>query len=167
MRYGWPRRDSMTSTYAVRDGGGVAFEDGADRGRILVFGRETGGRYGLMGYLVAAREESAGRRAPQFNPHRHATIEETFLVQSGSLLFLLGEDVIELAAGDFVRAPAGIRHGYANISGRDVRLLVSFHPGGFEELFLKYRSDQHPAPAPNGFIEDATRLFASEFEAPG
>lgn len=43
-------------------------------------------------------------------------------------------------------------------------MLVSFHPGGFEELFLRHRSDQHPAPRPLGFVEDAVRMFGSEFE---
>ena len=67
-------------------------------------------------------------------------------------------------AGDFVRVPPGVRHGYANVSGAEVDLLVSFHPGGFEELFVKYRSDQEPAPLNDGFIDEATRLYASEFE---
>jgi hypothetical protein len=45
-----------------------------------------------------------------------------------------------------------------------LKLLVSFVPGGFEELFVTHRSDQEPPPPPNGFIVDATRDFASEFE---
>jgi hypothetical protein len=39
----------MTSDLIVRHGAdSAAFEDGPDRGRILVFGRDTGGAYGLM-----------------------------------------------------------------------------------------------------------------------
>jgi mannose-6-phosphate isomerase-like protein (cupin superfamily) len=155
----------MTTKYAVRTDEGITFEDGDDRGRILVFGHETGGQYGLMEYRVASRAANAAAEAETFSPHRHNTIEETFLVRRGNLRFLLGTEVIELAAGDFVRVPPGVRHGYANVSGQDVDLLISFHPGGFEELFLKYRSDQHPAPAPDGFVADATAHFASEFEA--
>ena len=157
----------MTSELAVRASDGVSFEDGGDRGRILVFGHETGGRYGLMEYLVSGDQAVASDAATNFYPHRHNAIEETFLLRRGHLRFLLGDDVIELGPGDFVRVPPGVRHGYANVSGEEVDLLVSFHPGGFEELFLKHRSDQHPAPPPNGFIEDATLLFASEFEVTG
>jgi hypothetical protein len=36
-------------------------------------------------------------------------------------------------------------------------------PGGFEELFVQYRTDQ-PAPSGDGFVADAHRLFATEFE---
>jgi hypothetical protein len=42
--------------------------------------------------------------------------------------------------------------------------LVSFHPGGFEALFLKHRTDQETPPSPTGFTDDATAFFASEFE---
>ena len=140
--------------------GGVPFEDGPDRGRILVSGAETGGRYSLMEYRVAA---STGP-AESYGPHRHREIEETFLVRSGSLEFLLGDTVTTLKAGDFVRVPPGTRHGYANISGEPVELLVSFHPGGFEQLFLKYRTDRDGPVEGEGFVADATRDFASEFE---
>ena len=154
----------MSHDLIVRTGDGVAFEDGRDRGRVLVFGHQTDGRYALMEYVVAARETAADDDVPDYGAHRHADIEETFLVRRGSLRFLLGEEAIDLKAGDFVRAPAGVRHGYANVSGAEVELLISVHPGGFEELFLTHRTDQNPAPSPNGFVDDARRRFASEFE---
>lgn len=139
--------------------GGVAFEDGADRGRIIVFGRDTGGRYSLMSWIVAP----ATAEAPSYGAHRHQEIEETFMVREGSLEFLLGDEVRVLQAGDFVRVPPGVRHGYINRSGAPVELLVGFHPGGFEELFVRYRTDQEAIPAP-GFVAEATRRYASRFE---
>ena len=142
---------------------GVPFEDGDDRGRILVFGRDTGGRYGMMEWTVAA-----GTSPPlgdqSYGAHLHRDIEETFLVRSGTLQFLLGDDVMTLTTGEVVRVPPGVRHGYANISGQPVDLLVSFHPGGLEELFLKYRTDGDGPEPGDGFIADASRLYASEFE---
>lgn len=148
-------------TWIVSSSGGVPFEDGPDRGRILVSGADTGGRYGLMEWTVAA----AMAPAESYGAHRHGQIEETFLVRSGSLEFLLGDEVTTLQAGDFVRVPPGTRHGYANVSGAPVELLVSFHPGGFEELFVRYRTDRDGPPEGDGFIADATRDFGSEFEA--
>ncbi len=148
----------------VKAGDGVAFEDGDDSGRILISARETDGRYSLMEYRVAARPTGVGQDLPNFGAHRHNDIEETFLVRRGRLRFLLGQDVFDLQAGDFVRVPPGLRHGYANLSGENVELLVGFHPGGFEELFVIHRTDQNPPPSPTGFLEDATLLFASEFE---
>lgn len=143
---------------------GTAFEDGDDRGRVLVFGRDTGGRYSLMEYVAAANAPLGPGESPHFGAHRHNEIEETFLVRSGRLTFLLDESVIELGPGDFVRVPPGTRHGYSNLSGEPVHLLVSFHPGGFEDLFVRHRSDQTPPPPPLGFVEDAVRRFNSEFE---
>jgi quercetin dioxygenase-like cupin family protein len=143
---------------------GSRFEDRDDKGRVLVFGRQTGGRYSLMEFVVSPRPAVCDGSSPEYGPHRHREIEETFLVRRGKLHFLLGEDVFEMGPGDFVRVPAGTRHGFANLSGQAVDLLVSFHPGGFEELFLKHRTDQEPPPSPTGFVDDATKLFASEFE---
>ena len=140
---------------------GVAFEDGPDCGRVLLFGRDTGGRHSLMEYRVAVRE--AVDRA-DFGVHRHGDIEETFLVRRGTLRFLLGEEEFDLTEGDLVSVPPGMRHGFVNRSGEPVDLLVAFHPGGFEELFITHRSDQSPPPRPNGFVEDARRRFASVFE---
>jgi len=154
----------MPDDATVRTGEGVAFEDGDDRGCILVFGHQTGGRYSLMEYVVAARPPIETAEPPNFGAHRHLDIEETFLVRRGRLRFLLGTDVFDIEPGDFVRVPAGVRHGYANVSGDEVDLLVSFHPGGFEELFVTHRSDQTPPPSPTGFVDDAVRLFASDFE---
>ena len=155
----------MTGNTTVRACEGVAFEDGDDRGRVLVFGHETGGRYSLMEYIVSAQSPIQGAEPLNFGAHRHRDIEETFMVRRGRLRFLLGTDVFDLEAGDFVRVPSGVRHGYANVSGDEVDLLVSFHPGGFEELFVTHRSDQNPPPSPTGFIDDAVRLFGSEFES--
>ena len=143
---------------------GVAFEDGVDSGRVLVFGHQTGGRYSLMEFIVATRPQASDAHPSNFGPHRHLDIEETFLVRRGSLRFLLGEEIFDLGEGDFVRVPPGVRHGFVNVSGRQVDLLVSFHPGGFEELFITHRSDQNPPPSPTGFMDDAVRLFGSEFE---
>jgi len=137
------------------------FEDGPDRGRILVSGDDTGGRWSLMEYEVAARPAD---EPLAYGPHLHHGIEETFVVQAGALRFLLGDEVRDLGPGDRVSVPPGMRHGFANVSGAPVKLLVSFHPGGFEQLFVRHRTDQDPAPAADGFLVEATRDWASEFE---
>ncbi len=145
----------------VSTDGGLTFEDGEDRGRIIVSSDATDGAYSVMAWTVAPAVEATNLG---FGPHRHNGIDETFLVQSGQLEFLLGEDVSLLSAGDFVRVPAGTRHGYRNCSGTPVDLVVTFVPGGFEELFVTHRTDQEPAPDSAGFVADATRNFDSSFE---
>lgn len=151
----------MTSEFAVLQDAGVRFEDGPDHGRILVSGSDTGGRYSLMTYVAAPIPPSA---PVSYGPHRHREIEETFFLRTGRLDFLLGEAVIPMGPGDFVRVPPGVRHGFANTSGAPAELLVSFHPGGFEALFVKYRTDGGDPAGGAGFLAEATLRYASEFE---
>jgi mannose-6-phosphate isomerase-like protein (cupin superfamily) len=138
---------------------GLSFEDGPDRARIIVSGDDTGGRYSLMEWTVAPSDQSG------FGAHVHQVCEETFLIRSGRLDFLLGDTVTTLGPGDFVRAPAGVRHGYRNASGEPVEMLVGFLPAGLEMLFVKYRTDGDGPAQGEGFVADATRLFDSEFES--
>jgi mannose-6-phosphate isomerase-like protein (cupin superfamily) len=154
----------MPTARDVSKANGTHFQDGEDHGRVLVFGRETAGRYSLMEYIVAPRSPTERRARASYGVHRHLEIEETFVVQEGRLEFLLADKVLTLGPGDFVRVPAGTRHGFANRSGKPVRLLVTFCPGGFEDLFVRHRSDQEPPPRPLGFIEEAVIRFGSVFE---
>ena len=149
----------MTETTHVGTADGLAFRDGQDHGRILVSGQETGGRYSLLEWTVAPTADPVS-----YGPHRHREIEETFLIRSGRLEFLLNDQITSMGAGDFVRVPPGTRHGYANTSGQPVEMLVSFYPGGFEQLFVKYRTDAATPLDGIGFITDAIADFASEFE---
>lgn len=134
------------------------FEDGPDRGRVLISGESTNYAYSLMELTIAPRAADVG-----FGPHVHNDIEEVFYVRGGALDFLLGADVTPLRVGDVVRVPPGARHGYRNISGEPVDLLVWFSPGGFENLFVKYRTDQ-PTVDSEGFVREATSRFNSLFE---
>jgi len=150
----------MTAELIVRrDDDRGAFADGLDRARVLVFAADTGGVYGLMEWTVAPAAAPGGGHGA----HRHRGCEETFYVRDGTLEFLLGEAIVTLRAGDFVRAPAGVRHGYANRTDRPVELLISFHPGGLESLLHKYRSDGGDPAGETGFMAEAAALFGSEF----
>ncbi len=136
------------------------FEDGDDRARIVISGDETHGAYSIMEWRVApALSES---EPAEYGAHMHRECEETFLITSGALEFLIGDEIVVLSEGDFVRAPKGVRHGYRNVSGKPVDMIVSFVPAGLERLFLKYRTDHLAIPEP-GFIAEATRDHASEF----
>lgn len=144
--------------------GGTAFEAGDDRARIIVSANDSDGRYSMLEWTVAAGDSSQDEPR-DYGPHLHRRCEETFLIQSGDLEFLIGDEVVTLHSGDFVRVPPGVRHGYQNVSGKPVEMLVTFTPGGIEELFLKYRSDQTETRGA-GFVSDATRYHGSEFGLP-
>ena len=142
--------------------GGVSFEDGKDRARLIVSGDDTDGAYSLLEWCVGPGAQLAADVARDYGAHRHRECEEAFLVTSGELEFLLGNAVNVFRAGDFIRVPKGVRHGYQNTSGKPVDMLVTFVPAGLEQLFVKYRTDQPETPGP-GFVEEATRDHASEF----
>jgi mannose-6-phosphate isomerase-like protein (cupin superfamily) len=148
----------VTPELIIDSNGGVAFEDGPDRGRVLISGESTDNAYSLMELTVAIRGGEVG-----FGPHLHHDIEELFVVRKGTLEFLLGSDVTHLSEGDAVRVPPGVRHGYRNTSGAPVELLVWFTPGGFEQLFVTYRTDQ-PNLDEEGFVAEATGRVNSQFE---
>lgn len=140
--------------------GDLRFAVGDDCGRIVVSSAATGGASSVMEWTVAPAADSESG----FGPHAHGALEETFLVRAGELEFLLGDDVTTISAGDFICVPAGVRHGYRNRTGKPVDLLVTFVPGGFEELFVRYRTDQAGEVDPDGFVADATRDFQTVFE---
>jgi mannose-6-phosphate isomerase-like protein (cupin superfamily) len=153
----------MSEGMIVGAAAGTAFEDAPDRGRVILSGADTDGAYSLMEWTVVSRPPGAGYGDLDFGPHQHAEIEELFVIRRGTLDFLVGDTVSTMHANDVVRVPAGTRHGYLNRSGQDVEMLVMFSPGGFEELFVKYRTDQASAHG-DGFVADALSLFATEFE---
>jgi quercetin dioxygenase-like cupin family protein len=101
---------------------------------------------------------------PDYGPHVHQEYEETFLVLEGSLEFLLEDTVHVLGTGDFVRVPQNTRHGFANRSSGETRLLVHFLPGGMEELFLKHRTDQAEPPSMQSFLQEAAARYGSHYE---
>jgi len=151
----------MTSAVITKAADGPAFEDGADRVRILVSGDQTGGAYSVMEWMVAPLPQDA---QASFGAHRHGRYEETFFVLEGSLAFLLDDQVLDLAVGDLVSVPSQTRHGYINRSGAPVRLLVTFRPAGMEALFYRYRTDQTAVPSLKAFLDEAERDHASTYE---
>lgn len=151
----------MAPSIAYKTTDGSAFEDGADRVRILISGAQTGGDYSVLEWIVAPVPQDA---PTSFGTHRHRRYQETFLVLKGDLAFLLNDKVLELAAGDFISVTAQTRHGYINRSGAPVHLLVTFRPAGMEALFFRHRSDQSVMPSLEDFLDEAARDHASTYE---
>lgn len=148
--------------YVVSHKEGISFEDGEDHGRIIVSGEDTGNIYSLLEWTIAAGTKLEGTAARSYGMHLHQECEETFLIKSGSLEFVIEKEVVVLSVGDFVRVPRNTKHGYQNVSGKPIEMLVGFYPAGFETLFVKYRTDQCSIPKP-GFIEEATSDYSSQF----
>jgi len=75
----------------------------------------------------------------QFVPvHIHPTQDEFILVQEGELELKLDGVWVKAMAGDLIRMPRGIPHGYFNKSDKPVRALFWVSPAGMlEQLFIK------------------------------
>ena len=75
----------------------------------------------------------------QFVPvHVHPTQEEFILVQEGQLELKLDGKWFTAKAGDLVRMPRGVPHGYFNKSDKPARALFWVSPAGkLEALFEK------------------------------
>ena len=85
----------------------------------------------------------------QFVPvHVHPTQDEFILVQEGELDLKLDGKWVKAKAGDLVRMPRGIPHGYFNKSDKPARALFWVSPTRkLEELFNKLHNVADPMEA--------------------
>lgn len=83
----------------------------------------------------------------QFVPvHIHPTQDEFILVQEGELDLKLDGKWVKASAGDLVRMPRGIPHGYFNKSDKPCRALFWVSPAGkLEDLFMQLDNMSDPA----------------------
>jgi uncharacterized RmlC-like cupin family protein len=56
-------------------------------------------------------------------------------VLEGELTFQVGDELTTVAAGDWLLAPRGIPHTFANHSRQPARALIAVTPAGFERYF--------------------------------
>jgi quercetin dioxygenase-like cupin family protein len=139
----------------VKSDEGREFRFFGDTVTIKTSSKETNGAYSLMHWAVPAGASAV--------PHAHEFYEETFYILSGELEVLLGKSTQSVSAGDFIRVPAGARHGFSNKSEDVVHMLVSLTPGGMEELFYKFRDDG-PNKVSGNYADEARRFHNTEYE---
>ena len=110
---------------------------------IRASGAATGGRYSVVDYLAAS--------GPATPLHRHSDEDEMFFVHDGEIAFVVGDEVVEAVAGDFVHAGANVSHALV-VRSDTARFTVVTVPAGFEQFFVEtgepagYR-DLPPPPA--------------------
>ena len=100
--------------------------------------------WNILGHTYSLKAESANAFAFEtydppgtyVPPHVHPTQDEfIFVIENGFVLYLDGRRH-EAHAGDLVRMPAGIPHGYYNLSDAPTRALFWVSPGRrLRELF--------------------------------
>ena len=95
---------------------------------ILVSGKDTAGRYGLIDMLVPP-----GGGPP---PHRH-DFEEMFTILDGEIELTFRGQVHRASAGSTVNIPANAPHSFKNKCEKPARMLCMCTPAGQEELFME------------------------------
>ena len=86
---------------------------------------DTGGRYTFVEMTAPA-----GLQVPL---HVHYTEDEGFYVVEGSITVQLGDELIEVGAGEHAYGPHGIPHRFT-VGPDGARMLWILAPGGFEDF---------------------------------
>lgn len=111
---------------------------------IHVPNERVGGRFTVLETIAAP---AAG--AP---PHVHRSADEYFFIQQGQMHFVCEGVEFDASAGSSVLIPRGAAHSWVNLTAEPVRALVTFTPGGIEQMFKELS-----AVFPHGIEELAAR----------
>jgi quercetin dioxygenase-like cupin family protein len=141
-----------SSPYRLGAGEGIA-DLWWKTGRITVkaSGCETGGRFAQV-----EMDDPRGSAPPM---HIHHGEDEAFYVIEGELDVFAGDECIQLGAGDYALVPRGVPHAYLVTSER-ARVLVTFSPSGFEEVFMELGVPANGGPPPDDAVMPAPDEFA-------
>jgi quercetin dioxygenase-like cupin family protein len=121
----------------------------SDRVRVLTDGNATDWRYEVFEVLGAP-----GGGAPL---HRHAWDEE-FYVLDGTVFIFVDDTCRVCRAGESLRVPAGVAHGF-RVGEQGAKFLAFTSPGGASRLFraLHEATSHAQAPAPADIVRIASQ----------
>jgi len=147
---------TVAKPYHVASGEGLA-DVWWKSGRLTV---KAGGTEGDHAFSQIEVDDPRGSGPPL---HLHHNEDETFYVLEGEVTFLVGDERIDLGAGDYLFGPRGIAHTYVVRSER-ARMLVTASPGGIEQVFVSLgvpvTGSEPPTEAVMPPMDEAVRLMA-------
>jgi mannose-6-phosphate isomerase-like protein (cupin superfamily) len=124
FRSGRGAEESVTEARIVRSG------EGEQYGTMYHFkqGSLTGGRFDFM---VGEMRYLSG---PPLHVHRDQ--DDTFYVLDGAITLQIGDEIVELKAGDFATVPPGTPHTFDNFrKDQPAKAVNLMTPGGLDALF--------------------------------
>jgi mannose-6-phosphate isomerase-like protein (cupin superfamily) len=124
------RFDASQGPRKVGAADGEYAELGGCAARFLVWGEESGGGFSMVEHPVPPRSLCAPL-------HRHAGVDEYSFVLEGRMGALLGDEVIEVEAGELAFKPRDQWHTFWNAGDEPCRILEVISPGGFEHYFVE------------------------------
>jgi quercetin dioxygenase-like cupin family protein len=148
--------ETITRPYRVASGEGIDNVWWKD-GRITV---KAGGAETDHAFAQLETDDPRGSGPPR---HLHHNEDETFYILEGEVTAVVGDERIDLSAGDYCYAPRGIPHAYVVRSER-ARMLVTLSPAGLEELFVNLgvpvAGTEPPSDTVMPPVEELVRVFA-------
>ena len=148
---------NVAKPYRVASGEGLA-DVWWKSGRVTV---KAGGAEESHAFSQIEVDDPRGSGPPL---HLHHNEDETFYVLEGEVTFLVGDERIDLAAGDFLFGPREVAHAYVVRSER-ARMLVTASPAGIEQFFVSQgvpvTGPEPPTDAVMPPMDEAERLFAA------
>ncbi len=100
---------------------------GGDKYEFLVTGKQSGGTT----FILHANVPSGGGPPP----HIHNNESESYYVETGELVFTVGDQTINAKSGDFIHIPKGTVHTFTNKGKTKAKMLSIFAPSGMEGWF--------------------------------
>ena len=151
-----PPETVIAKPYRVASGEGLA-DVWWKSGRITV---KTAGAETENAFSQIETDDPRGSGPPL---HLHHNEDETFYVLEGEVTIVVGDQRIDLNAGDYVFAPREIAHAYVVRSER-ARMLVTASPAGVEQFFVSHgvpvTGTEPPSDAVMLPMDELMRLFA-------
>jgi len=149
--------EPITKPYRVASGEGLA-DVWWKSGRITVKidGNESGNAFSQI------ETDDPRGSGPPLHLHHHE--DESFYVLEGEVTIQVGDERIDLGAGDFLFGPRGVPHAYIVRSER-ARMLVTASPAGVEQFFVIHGIPVTDAEPPTDPVmppmDEMVRLFAA------
>ena len=147
---------TVAKPYRVASGEGLAnvwWKSG--RITVKIAGAETGDAFSQI-----ETDDPRGSGPPL---HLHHNEDETFYVLEGEVTVQVGDERIDLNAGDYLFGPREVAHAYIVRSER-ARMLVTASPAGVEQFFVNQGVPVTGAEPPTDAVmlpmDELVRLFA-------
>lgn len=148
----------MTDIWITRAGEGKRVKPSSEEDLFFkITGEDTDGRFDYV--------EGTIRHLGGPPMHVHHFQDETFYVVEGTLRFRVGEETLDLEAGDFAYIPRGVAHGYVNLEQEPVRGLGIFVPGGFDR-FMDEVGQLPPGPPDPVKLRELDEKYGQEVVGP-
>jgi mannose-6-phosphate isomerase-like protein (cupin superfamily) len=148
--------ETTTNPYRLAAGEGIdAVWWKSGRITVKTSGAETGGAFSQI-----ETDDPHGTGPPL---HLHHNEDETFYVLEGEVTVVVGDERLDLSAGDFCFGPREIAHAYVVRSER-ARMLVTASPAGIEQAFVSLgvpvTGSEPPTDPVMPPMDELVRLFA-------